>query len=108
MTDFMKGKVLVTQSCLTLCDPMGPSVHEDSPGKNTGVGCHSHLQRIFLTQRSKLGLLHWQVDSLLSESLVLGKPLNFLRLGFHICLTGPTALTSQGPEFEVLARCLAR
>ena len=36
----------VTQSCLTLCDPMhcsppGSSVHEDSPGKNTGVGCHS-------------------------------------------------------------------
>ena len=33
---------LVTQSCLTLCDPMdcspsGSSVHGDSPGKNTGV-----------------------------------------------------------------------
>ena len=26
----------------------------DSPGKNTGVGCHSLLQGIFLTQ----GLLH--------------------------------------------------
>ena len=30
---------------LTLCDPMdcsppGSSVHGDSPGKNTGVGCH--------------------------------------------------------------------
>ena len=30
----------------------------DSPGKNTGVGCSSLLQRIFLTQRSNLGLLH--------------------------------------------------
>ena len=35
---------LVTQSCPTLCDPMyyslpGFSVHEDSPGKNTRVGC---------------------------------------------------------------------
>ena len=35
---------LVTQSCLTLCDPMdcsllGSPVHGDSPGKNTGVGC---------------------------------------------------------------------
>ena len=34
-----------TQSCLTLCDPMswsppGSPVHEDSPGRNTGVGCH--------------------------------------------------------------------
>ena len=34
---------LVTQPCLTLCEPMecsppGYSVHGDSPGKNTGVG----------------------------------------------------------------------
>ena len=34
---------LVTQSCPTLCEPMGysplgSSVHGDSPGKNTGVG----------------------------------------------------------------------
>ena len=88
MTDFMKGKVLVTQSCLILCDPMDPSVHEDSPGKNTGVGCHSHLQRIFLTQRSNLGLLHWQVDSLPSESLVLGEPLNFPKTRFSHLFNG--------------------
>ena len=30
----------------------------DSPGKNTGVGCHSLLQGIFLTQGSNLGLPH--------------------------------------------------
>ena len=30
----------------------------DSPGKNTGVGCHSLLQRIFPTQESNPGLLH--------------------------------------------------
>ena len=30
----------------------------DSPGKNTGVGCHSVLQGIFLTQGLNLGLLH--------------------------------------------------
>ena len=29
-----------------------------SPGKNTGMGCHFLLQRIFLTQGSNLGLLH--------------------------------------------------
>ena len=45
-------KLLVTQSCLTLCNPMdgslpGSSVHEDSPGKKTGVDCHSLLQWIF-------------------------------------------------------------
>ena len=39
----------------------------DSPGKNTGVGCHALLQGIFLTQGSKphlLRLLHWQTGSL--------------------------------------------
>ena len=40
---------LVAQSCLTLCNPMAcslpdSSVHGDSPGKNTGVGCHALLQ----------------------------------------------------------------
>ena len=30
----------------------------NSPGKNTGVGCHSLLQGIFPTQVSNLGLLH--------------------------------------------------
>ena len=54
---------LVTQLCPTLCDPMdckppGSSVHEDSPGKNTGVGCHALLQGIFLTQELNQGLLH--------------------------------------------------
>ena len=37
------------------------------PGKNTGVGCHALLYRIFLTQESNgclLCLLHWQVGSL--------------------------------------------
>ena len=38
----------------------------DSAGKNSGVGCHSLLQGIFLTQRSNPGLLrvlHWQAGS---------------------------------------------
>ena len=37
------------------------------PGKNTGVGCHFLLQRIFPTQGSNpqlLHLLHWQAESL--------------------------------------------
>ena len=54
---------LVTQSCLTLCDPMGyslpgSSVHGDSPGKNNGVGCHTLLQGIFPTQGLNPGLPH--------------------------------------------------
>ena len=39
----------------------------DSPGKNTGVGCHVLLQGIFQTQGSNphlLCLLHWQAGSL--------------------------------------------
>ena len=39
----------------------------DSPGKNTGVGCHFLLQGIFPTQGSNPGLLcllQWQVGSL--------------------------------------------
>ena len=41
---------LVAQSCPTLCNPtdcspLGFSAHGDSPGKNTGVGCHALLQR---------------------------------------------------------------
>ena len=39
----------------------------DSPGKNTGVGCHFLLQGIFPTQESNpslLCLLHWQAGSL--------------------------------------------
>ena len=53
----------VSQSCPTLCDPMGcsppgSSVHGDSPGKNTGMGCHFLLQGVFLTQGSNLSLLY--------------------------------------------------
>ena len=52
----LKVKVLITQSCLTLCDLMVRPW--SSPSKNTGVGCHSLLQGIFPTQGSNLGLLH--------------------------------------------------
>ena len=52
----------VAQSCPTLCNLMDCSLSGscpwDSPGKNTGVGCHALLQGIFLTQGSNPGLLH--------------------------------------------------
>ena len=44
--------------------PRGLLCPWDSPGKNTGVGCHFLLQGIFPTQGWNPGLLHWQVDSL--------------------------------------------
>ena len=65
----MHAKLL--QSCPTLCNPMdcslpGSPVHGNSPGKNTGVGCHAFLQGMFPTQGSNsclLCLLHWQMAS---------------------------------------------
>ena len=36
----------------------------DSPGKNTGGGCHSLLQGILLTQGSNMCLLDWPADCL--------------------------------------------
>ena len=42
------------------CSLLGPRLlcPWNSPGKNTGVGCHSLLQGIFPTQGRNLGLLH--------------------------------------------------
>ena len=52
---------LVAQLCPTLYNPMDCSppssfIHGDSPGKNTGISCHAHLQGIFPTQESNPGL----------------------------------------------------
>ena len=38
------------------CSLPGSSVHGDSPGKNTGVGCYALLQKIFPTRGSNPGL----------------------------------------------------
>ena len=51
----------------------------NSPGKNTGVGCHFLYQGIFLTQGSNPGLLHYrwiQADSLRGILSHQGSPLN--------------------------------
>ena len=54
---------LVAQSCPTLWTPWfgsspGSSVHGDSQGKNTRVGCHALLQGIFPPQGSNPSLPH--------------------------------------------------
>ena len=60
-------KVLVAQSCPTLCDPVDCSppgywlCPQNSPGKNTGVDSHSLLQGIFPTQELNPGLQHCKV-----------------------------------------------
>ena len=56
---------LAALSCPALCNAMdcstpGSSVHGDSPGKNTRVGCHILLQEIFPTNGSNPGLLHFR------------------------------------------------
>ena len=72
---------LVSQLCLTLCNPMGYSlpgcsVHGHFLGKNTGVVCHALLQGIFPTQGSNQGLPHckWILYHLSHQ----GSPFRFL------------------------------
>ena len=55
------AQVLVTQSCLTLCDCMEPTrllCPWNSPGTNTRVGSHSLLQGNFPIQGSNPGFVH--------------------------------------------------
>ena len=57
------SEVLVTQSCLTLCEPTDYIACQSPllmgfPSQDSGVGCHSLLQGIVLTQGSNPGLLH--------------------------------------------------
>ena len=76
------------------CSSLGSSVHEIFPSKNTGVGCHAHLQEIFLTQRSNphfLCLLHcrWILyDRATREvSIIICKCLCCFRSVTQSCLT---------------------
>ena len=51
-------KVKLLSRVLLFATPWTRLLHPwDFPDKNTGVGCHFHLQ-IFLTQRLNPGLLH--------------------------------------------------
>ena len=55
--------LLFCVSCSVMSNPMdcslpGSFVYGDSPGKNTGVGCHALLQGVVPTQGSNPGLLH--------------------------------------------------
>ena len=75
------------------CSPPGSSVHGDSPGKNTGVGCHAFFQGIFSTQGLIPGLLHcrwilyrlsYQGDPLLTFNLQNSPSVHVLLPGTHI------------------------
>ena len=86
----MRDRLL--QSCLTLCDPMdcippGSSIHGDSPGKNTRVGCHALLQEIFSTQGLNLHLMFPSLSSGFFTTSATWEAPELL----HICLTVVTA-----------------
>ena len=62
--------------------PPGSSFHGNFPGENTGVVCHFLLQRIILTQRLNLPLLHWQADTLpLSHH---GSPIRYIKKDIYV------------------------
>ena len=69
----LSQSVLVAQSSPTLCNPVGYVYPTrllcpwSSPGKNTGVGCHTLFQGIFITQGLNLGLPRCWVIRKLSE-----------------------------------------
>ena len=65
------------QSCLTLCDPTRLLCPWDSPGKNTGVGCHFLLQCMKVKSESEVA----------QSCLTLRNPMNCsqapLSMGFY-------------------------
>ena len=58
----------------------------DSPGKDSGVGCHALLQGIFLTQGcwTRICLLHWQASSLPLAPPTM-PPLSLVLRNFTMC-----------------------
>ena len=85
-------RVNLLQSYLTVynpvdCRPPGSSVHGDSPGKNSGVGCPALLQGIFPTQGLNPRLLclwHWQTGSLpLAPSGKSYSSVSFVKLNWY-------------------------
>ena len=58
LTPCVRVCMCVNFSVVSLCNPMAMEVHGIFPGKNTGVGSHFLLQKLFLTQGSNPGLLH--------------------------------------------------
>ena len=92
------------------CNLLGSSVHGDSAGKKTGVGCHVLLQGIFPTQGSNpslLYLLHWQVGSL--PLAPPGKPTCWSLVSFFLFLLesgflggNPGSMCHMTPLWELL------
>ena len=101
---------LVAQLCPALCDPMdcdppGSSVHGDSPGKHTGVGCLALLYGIFPTQGSNSGLQHckqilYRLSHQGTPPVLLGRP--------YLKPTVERAFSREGINREQKGGCEAR
>ena len=97
---------LFAQLCQTVCYSMdcslpGAFVLGDSPGKNTGVGCHALLQGIFPTQGSNRRLRHhrWilyhlshQGSPTISQRLLRFMSMELVMLSNHLILCHPLFL----------------
>ena len=77
-------KCLVAQPCPTLCNPRTVACQAplswDSPGKNTGVGCHFLLQGIFPTQG-------WNMGFLQADSFTISSTRDVSTIRFLLCIT---------------------
>ena len=83
-------------------NPPDSSVHGDSSGKNSGVGCHSLLQGIFSTQELNRDLLHcrqilWQMSYQGSLPLMMSSNVIFC--------TASSAGISQGLRYCFILSC---
>ena len=77
----------------------------NSPGKNTGVGCHSLFQGIFPTQGSNLGLLHCR--QILYHLSCQGGPRGQSRWLTTRCWAQRPRTLPQGGEALVISRSVA-
>ena len=87
---------LVSQLYPILCDPMdcsppGSSVHGDSPGKNTGVGCHARLN-LSTTKRQKVKYYVYSLPKIATQTGSSSIPLGFFWNSQN--LTNPDVLSS--------------
>ena len=77
-----------------------------SPGKNTGVGCHSLLQMIFLTQRQNPGLLHCRQILYLLRCQV--SPYFIIHLSKSIACTTARMNCNANYGFGTIMKCQCR
>ena len=59
----------------------------DSPGDNTGVGCHFLPQMIFPTQKSNPWSPAFQADSAMKQKQMLILPVHEHGISFHLCMS---------------------